>query len=115
MLGSPSIGLYSCCFVFLVSSLETLADMFELPRAVVHSVVSKMIINDELRAALDEPSSMIVLHRAEPTRLQSLALQLSDKINVLLDNNEKIFSARTGELFWNRQQGPLKWKVLLFY
>ena len=35
-----------CCFT---CSLYTLAEMFELPPAVVHSTISKMIINEELQ------------------------------------------------------------------
>ena len=42
--------------------------------------VSKMIITEELMASLDQPSQCIVMHRSEPSRLQSIALQLSDKV-----------------------------------
>ena len=41
----------------------------------VHSEVSKMIINEELKASWDEPTNSLVLHQTEPTRLQNLALQ----------------------------------------
>ena len=44
------------------------------------SQVSKMIITEELMASLDQPSQCIVMHRSEPSRLQSIALQLSDKV-----------------------------------
>ena len=79
--------------------------MFELGQSTVHSVVSKMIINEDLHAVLDEPSAVIVTQRAEPTRQQSLALQLSEKVNMMFDINDKLFNARTGDVFWNRQQG----------
>ena len=49
----------------------------------VHAVVSKMIINEELMASLDQPTQCIIMHRSEPSRLQSIALQLSDKVCVI--------------------------------
>ena len=117
--------------VSLRFSLHTLADMFELPDSVVHSTISKMIINEELQvrtdrliwincrtlfsvklhtqiisqitedavvsrtcgelafccfcssqASWDEPTQTVVMHRgAEPTLLQSLALQLAEKVS----------------------------------
>jgi hypothetical protein len=62
----------------------------------VHAIVSKMIINEELMASLDEPSECMVMHRTEPTRLQSLSLQLSDKISQLVENNERLLELRPG-------------------
>jgi translation initiation factor 3 subunit C len=41
-----------------------LADMFELEVNSVHALVSKMIINEELMASLDQPSQCIVMHRS---------------------------------------------------
>ena len=37
-------------------SVATLAEMFELEKGEVHAIVSKMIINEELMASLDEPT-----------------------------------------------------------
>ena len=54
----------------------TLADQFSLEKAAVHAVVSKMIINEELMASLDEPTECMVMHRTEPSRIQSLSLQV---------------------------------------
>ena len=54
--------------------------MFELDQNSVHAVVSKMIITEELMASLDQPSQCVMMHRSEPSRLQSIALQLSDKV-----------------------------------
>ena len=62
----------------------------------VHAIVSKMIINEELMASLDEPSECMVMHRTDPTRLQSLSLQLSDKIAQLVENNERLLELRPG-------------------
>lgn len=76
--------LFTYAHVYASLSLRSLADMFELPRQRVHSLVSKMIINEELLASLDDPSECAILHRSEPTRMQALALQLADKVRYFL-------------------------------
>lgn len=37
------------------------------------------------------------MHRSEPSRLQSLALQLADKVINLVDSNERIFEMKQGK------------------
>merc|ERR1719270_3277265 len=75
-------------------SIPILADMFELEENCVHALVSKMIINEELMASLDQPTQCIVMHRSEPSRVQALALQLSDKVSQLVENNERLLEQR---------------------
>ncbi|XP_070204954.1 eukaryotic translation initiation factor 3 subunit C-like isoform X3 [Littorina saxatilis] len=48
---------YSSVYDFL--SLPYLAEMFELELPVVHSIISKMIINEELMASMDEPTHIL--------------------------------------------------------
>ena len=57
-------------------SLKQLSDIFELTTNTVHSIVSKMMINEELHASWDQPTNTILLHGSEPTHLQQLALQV---------------------------------------
>lgn len=66
--------------------------MFELSEATVYSIVSKMIINEELHASLDEPSGTVVLHRpgVELSRLEYLAGVYSEKVASFVENNEKL-------------------------
>ncbi|GBP65907.1 Eukaryotic translation initiation factor 3 subunit C [Eumeta japonica] len=90
--------LFTYSHVYASLSLKSLADMFELPRQRVHSLVSKMIINEELLASLDDPSECAILHRSEPSRMQALALQLADKVGNLVDSNERIFE-KQGSFF----------------
>lgn len=97
--------LFTYSSVYDSLSLVTLSEMFELERSVVHSIISKMIINEELMASLDEPTHTVVMHRTEPTRLQSLALQLSEKVSSLVDNNEKIMEFKQGN-FFQKNMGP---------
>lgn len=77
-------------------STHQLSELFGLPPAKVHSVLSKMIINTEMRASWDQPTASIVMRRTEPSRLQSLALQLASKVANMTDNNEKLMDAKTG-------------------
>ena len=76
--------------------LDTLADMFELSRTKITALVSKMIHHDELAAALDQVNSAIIFRKGvELSRLQSLALTLSDKASGLIEANERVLEQRT--------------------
>lgn len=91
--------LFTYSHVYDSISMATLAQMFELEKSVVHSIISKMIINEELMASLDDPTQTVVMHRSEPSRLQSLALQLADKINNFVESNERILETKQGNFF----------------
>ncbi|XP_050050284.2 eukaryotic translation initiation factor 3 subunit C [Dermacentor andersoni] len=97
--------LFTYSSVYDSLSIETLADMFELNKSVVHSIISKMIIGEELMASLDEPNLMVVLHKTEPTRIQALALQLCDKVTNLVDYNDRLLEIKLGS-FFGRGAGP---------
>lgn len=101
--------LFSFSSVYDSISLDKLAASYELERAVVHSTISKMIINEELAASMDEPSQCAIMHRTDPTHLQSLALQLSEKVQALVDYNEKLMEMKSGNFSFQRQnfQGEL--------
>lgn len=88
--GSLRAYLFTYSNVYDSISMQVLANMFDLEKSTVHSIVSKMIINEELMASLDEPTQSIVMHRTEPSRLQGLALQMAEKINYLVDQNVRI-------------------------
>nr|XP_022899705.1 eukaryotic translation initiation factor 3 subunit C [Onthophagus taurus] len=91
--------LFTYSHVYDSISVKTLAEMFEMETSSVHSIISKMIINEELMASLDDPTQTVVMHRSEPSRLQSLALQLADKINNFVDSNERILETKQGNFF----------------
>ncbi|KAF2799984.1 eukaryotic translation initiation factor 3 subunit C [Melanomma pulvis-pyrius CBS 109.77] len=77
-------------------AVSTLAAMFELSERKVSAVVSKMISHEELAAALDQVNSAIIFRKGvELSRLQSLALSLSDKASGLIEANEKTLETRT--------------------
>jgi len=75
-------------------SVPRLANMYDMEFQQVHSVIAKMIINQELAASMDEPTKTVVLHRTEPTRLQCMLLQLSDKINILRETSDRTFETK---------------------
>lgn len=86
-------------------SVPYLSEMYDLPKLKVHSIISKMIINEELMASLDDPTETVVMHRSEPSRLQALSMQLADKITNLVDANERIFEAKQPNFFTRGQGG----------
>merc|ERR1712004_173163 len=61
-----------------------------MEKPAVHAIVAKMIISEELMASMDEPSECMIMDRTEPSRLQSLSLQLADKLAQLVENNERL-------------------------
>ncbi|TPP65677.1 Eukaryotic translation initiation factor 3 subunit C [Fasciola gigantica] len=77
-------------------SLDRLSEYFEMPKSSVYSIVSKMIINQELAASLEVPSDLLIMHKTERSRLQTLALQLSEKVNSIVEMNEKLIESRSG-------------------
>uniref|UniRef100_A0A1B6HN24 Eukaryotic translation initiation factor 3 subunit C n=1 Tax=Homalodisca liturata TaxID=320908 RepID=A0A1B6HN24_9HEMI len=91
--------LFTYSHVYASISMPTLSEMFQMEKSSVHSIISKMIINEELMASLDDPTQTVVMHRSEPSRLQSLALQLADKVNNLVESNERIFEMKQGNFF----------------
>lgn len=77
-------------------SLSTLVDMFALPSRRVLAIVSRMISHEELAAALDQVGQVLVFRKGvELSRLQSLALTLSDKASGLIETNERTLEQRT--------------------
>ncbi|XP_038847568.1 eukaryotic translation initiation factor 3 subunit C-like [Salvelinus namaycush] len=98
--------LFTYSSVYDSISMETLKEMFELELPTVHSIISKMIINEELMASLDQPTQTVVMHRTEPTSLQNMALQLAEKLGGLVENNERVFDLKQGIYggYFNRDQ-----------
>ena len=76
--------------------IDKLAGMFDLEPRRVAAIVSKMIHHEDLAAALDQLNSAIIFRKGvELSRLQSLALTLSDKAQGLIESNERVLEQRT--------------------
>lgn len=77
-------------------AVETLSNMFELEASKVMAVVSKMISHEELAASLDQVTSTVIFRKGvELSRLQSLALTMSDRASSLIETNERTLEQRT--------------------
>ena len=77
-------------------SLAQLSAMFSMSKNECHSVVSKMIINNQLYASWDQPTETIVMRKVEPTSLQVMALQFAEKTANLVEANERLLDAQSG-------------------
>ena len=90
-------------------SLKVLSDMFELPLKSTYGLVSRMIIDEELRGACDEPTESVVMAHVEPSALQRLAMTFAEKCAVLLDANERALELHVGtggaQLFDYEEEG----------
>lgn len=65
------------------------------------SIISRMIYNEEIAAALDQIDGVVLFHTVETTEVQRLALQLADRVANLVENNEKLLDQKLGN-----QTGP---------
>ncbi|KAI8920231.1 eukaryotic translation initiation factor 3 subunit 8 N-terminus-domain-containing protein [Powellomyces hirtus] len=86
---------------------DQLASMFDLPALQVRGIISRMIINEEIDASIDQPTNTIVLHRAsagDVSRLEHLAGVYADKVSSLVESNEKLLEARSQHLGLQQQQ-----------
>ncbi|KAJ3384524.1 Translation initiation factor 3 subunit c, partial [Entophlyctis sp. JEL0112] len=97
--------------------LGQLGRMFSLAVGRVHTIVAKMIVNEELCASLDEPSETVVLHRNAPgvemSRLEHLAGVYADKVATLVDANEKMLESRSIVLGQQQQQQQMVMMVAM--
>lgn len=92
-------------------SVPVLAEMFKLDVNSVHALVSKMIISEEMMASLDQPSQCIVMHRSDPSKLQSIALQLSDEKPSLMKGGGHGTSGKELEKAKARERGAKRAEV----
>ena len=83
-------------------SSPALCQLFALPASSVHRIASKLITSQQLSGSWDQPSSAIVVHAAQPSKLQRAALTFADKTGVLLEQNERMLESRHGFVQFNR-------------
>ena len=83
-------------------SSPSLCQLFDLPAHSVHRIASKLITSQQLSGSWDQPSDTIVIHAAQPSKLQRAALTFAEKTGVLLEQNERMLESRHGFVQFNR-------------
>jgi len=98
--------LFAYASIYDAFQLDQLVAMFALESKTVHSIVSKMMIKEEITAFWDESSRYVLVQHVEPTPLQRLALTLADKGAQAVQNNEGLVDQKSGGYGLNKEQRP---------
>lgn len=53
---------------------------------------------------MDEPTRCLVMHKTEHTRIQTLALQLAEKVNTLTDYNDRLCEIKQNQYQYNQKR-----------
>lgn len=78
-------------------TLRHICDLFQMDEIVPRRIISKMIFDREISGAWDEvPEETLVLYKIDPTPIQSLSSQLSEKISQLVESNERLLDPLFG-------------------
>jgi len=97
--------LFAYASIYDAFHLDQLAEMFDLDPKMVHSIVSKMMIKEEITAFWDESSKFVLVQHVEPTPLQRLSLTLADRGAQAVENNERLVNQRTGDYGFKQNPG----------
>lgn len=76
-------------------SLAQLEALFDLSKQETLTIVSKMVVNDELPASLSSDDASLIFQRTETTRLQTQATQLAEKAQRLIEQNESALDIKS--------------------
>ncbi|GAB68273.1 eukaryotic translation initiation factor 3 subunit 8 [Plasmodium cynomolgi strain B] len=85
-------------------SVDQLCIMFDLSQNVVHSILSKMMINHEIPACWNESSSHILINKVNPTALQTVAIKLAENINEIMEQNELTLNMRNPKFMFMQER-----------
>jgi len=75
--------------------ISDLVEYYEMPEEQVRSIISRMILTNELHASIDQPTGTLVPLHQEPTKLQALSRQLAEKTTAFVHSSERILDNRT--------------------
>jgi len=82
--------------VYDAINIQSLARQFDLETNTVHSMISKLVFNREIKAYLDVESDCLIFEKTDVNKLENRALVLADRVSTLLVNNEKIMDSKYG-------------------
>ncbi|KAF7455844.1 translation initiation factor 3 subunit C [Cryptosporidium felis] len=72
--------------------------MFQLPREKIHSLLSKMMLKNELQALWDQTGEFVLLNHRRASKIQSDSLYVAEKLLQFVDCNESMVSSKGGNL-----------------
>eukprot|EP00933_Yihiella_yeosuensis_P062556 TRINITY_DN6553_c0_g1_i1.p1 TRINITY_DN6553_c0_g1~~TRINITY_DN6553_c0_g1_i1.p1 ORF type:complete len:1003 (+),score=295.30 TRINITY_DN6553_c0_g1_i1:123-3011(+) len=99
--------LFAYSSIYDAFHLDQLVEMFGLDAKTIHSMISKMMIKEELAAFWDESSKFVLVQHIEPSNLQRLALTLADRSAQAVENNERLVDQKSGGYaFKEARSGP---------
>ncbi len=81
--------------------IQSLSDLFELEKSQLLQIVNRLIIKGKLQAHLDITSQFIImdterLQSGEAKELQQLSLQYAEKLEGMIENNERLIDLLAG-------------------
>jgi len=97
--------LFAYASIYDAFFLDQLVTMFDLPPKIVHSVISKMMIKEEITAFWDESSKYVLMQHSEPTALQRLALTLAERGAQAVESNERLVDQKGGGYGFKENRG----------
>lgn len=90
--------------VYNTVSLSALCEQFQLSRQRVYTIISKMILQEELSAKFDESTDSLIIQKVEPSKLQLLSLQAAEKFTQI-SVSEQGGSSITGTQQLKKREG----------
>jgi len=95
-------------------SLAHICETFDMEPTGARRIISRMIFNKEIAAAWEHPADTLVLHKTEPSTLQTLSLHVAEKVANLVDSNERFLDPLAGGVFghkeeWSRDGAKKPW------
>jgi len=87
-------------------SIDNLSKMFDLESKLITRIVSKMIVKEKFYGQLNSDSTVILVSKVEPSKLEAAALKLLDKTTQLNEYDSNLVDVKLDK--WKRT--PLKKK-----
>lgn len=97
--------LFAYASIYDAFHLDQLVGMFGLNPKLTHSIVSKMMIREEITAFWDESSKYVLVQHSDPSPLQRLALTLADRGQQAVENNERLVDQKSGGYGLRKNEG----------